>query len=266
MKWRWIVLVFTFVMLFSSCHINEELHKSCKVVKIVDQEGVNTFQYVDNDLITEAVLNSSKLKIKFFYDENNRISKTEYYDLTSDSLFEYSQYTWEDLNTIHAIIYANEDGTFKPVRKVTYLMNENNDPVKRTYYVMDENGAWKLDGYKKYFWYLGDIQRIEYYKKKENEEGYSNPKTLMYEYDDKQNPWRNVSVREVNENEDVFMPSANNPVKITEVFNTTGQKNISTLDYQYNPDDLPVSYTVTTIDFNGNETTHKVSEIEYNCQ
>ena len=260
-----ILVVIPFLFL-DSCHITDDVDLSCKVISMVAQDGTSTFGYLNNDLITSAVLPSENLEMKFYYDADNRVVKAEYYDLTKGAMFEYTEYSWVDLFNINAITYANADGTFQPVSKSTTVINDNNDPVKRSYYLKDQNGQWYYDRYREIIWDMGNIVRIEYFKKKDGEDSFYNKNTKLFEYDHKQNPWRNVSVREVNENEDIFISSANNPVKITFIRNLNGEKEVSDYTYRYNADNLPISYVKTTKLPDGSTTTFKVSEIKYNCQ
>jgi hypothetical protein len=229
------------------------------------QDGVINLDYYNN-LITAITIPSKNMQVKYLYDNNNKVNKSETYQIDNDSLIEVTIYNWKDLYTIESTTYIYNDGNYQSVLKTVFKINDNNDPIVRSYYKLTQNGDWYLYNYCKYIWDLGNIVRIEYFKLKENDSSFYNEKTKLYEYDNKVNIWRNISIKEVNENEDIFIPSANNPVKITTTINLTVEKEISVYNYKYNSDNLPVSFTKTTTKPDGSIENFTVSNIQYICE
>ncbi len=256
-------------MVSLSCNkLHETLKATCKVVKMVSQNGVSSFEYQDNDKLLSATNTVSGTKFTVTYDDVGRVSEMKYYVPSDNSLKGYTRYNWVDNNNINADTYiynANNEPFLDSKEK--YELNDNDDPVKQKSYEKDDNGNWFVKSYNELIWNKGNIVRIEtFYRDNETDE-FQNIKTHLYEFDTKTNPWRNMSVRAVVNDFTGFPVSANNPVKDIEIINTTGHSVTLEYNYQYNSNDYPIAYTRVKTNTETGETleTYKVSKIEYSC-
>ncbi len=263
--------VFLFAALFliaSGCNIIDEINSSCKVTKVVSNQGTTTYEYSTGGLLTNVESTELNMKIVIAYNSGGKVSKIEYYNSTGDSLLFYMDYNWINTQKIESGTYFKTySGEWWQVDKTVYELNGDGDPVKVSYYEKDMNDQWYVDHYKELIWDKGNIVRIEFFTLNESDGSFINDRTSLFAYDDNVNPWRGLSIKSVIVDDADILCTANNPLGITTTDNVNSSNSESvTFMYEYNSDKYPVSYTKTHHYDNGTpEETETVSSIEYDC-
>lgn len=252
-------------LLFSGCFLfdTNDVTTKCKVNKIVSSDNTAQFVFSDDGLLTE-INNTNTWNVRIEYDPIKRIKKVEYYNRNADTLDFYSAMGWINDLLVTVGSYEYQNGTWVMTSKTDYTLNNDGDIIKAEY--MEKlNSDWQVTSYTDYTITNGNTVKAETYVI--NNGTFEKQYTTTYEYDNKANALSDISLQSVSEITQYLWFGKNNPVKIETVDNQSGSMIYSaTFEYQYNSDDLPVSYTRNDVLASGNTQVYTVSSIEYTCE
>ncbi len=249
--------------LFENIDNNDDTTTMCRISKTVSSDGETTFDYSNDGLLTR-MNNTNTWDIGIFYNGNAQVSKVEYYNKDTDSLDFYLEYTWINNSKVEQRFFEKDgNGQWIEFSRTGYDLNGDGDVTKVSHYEQFNN-EYVVTGYEQYTIENGNVTKEETFVI--NSGTFEKHKTTTFQYDDKNNPYRNLSIKSISDINQYYWFTKNNPVKIVTTDDIVHNVVYSAdYQYQYNDDDFPVSYT--RIDsITGSTQTYTVSSMEYDCQ
>lgn len=250
-------------LLVAGCFLKSNVTTSCSVTKIVSSDNTAQFLYSSSGLLTN-INNSNTWNVTVGYNGTQKVAKLEFYNHGTDTLDFYSDFTEASNSQIEQASYEMQNGSWVQQSKTVFDLNSNGDIEKASYFEKLNNNFAKTS-YDDYTWENGNVTKAEDFVLSGG--NFEKRYTTTYQYDNKANALQNLSIKSVDVITAYYWYTKNNPVKMVTVDNKAGTQIYSaTFEYQYNSDNLPISYTRTDSLASGNTQVYTVSSITYSCK
>lgn len=236
-------------------HGNPEVG-NCLILEEISDFGTVYYNYDDDNRVSRITLSSKQYK-NIFYNSDNRISKTEYYE---DGKMEYySLFEWSGTILTEKVFGVSKSKSFEVSKLVKKF--DNNCRIQRINRYT-ENG---LISYFDFKWENGNIIKKELWDKNTD---FKLVAETVYEYDNMQNPKKEIYQSGLVNDYFAYLASQNNLHSLKHFDQNGDTIDMTTIEYRYGENNLPIWMKSTSEYYwwtDRNEPVLDSLTIEYNC-
>ena len=267
-----IIISTILVFLFAACTSNSKKADSKLYKKGATQiatiypnvQSIYELNYNNHNQITKITDTDVNIDLKYNYNKKGLIDKTTYYD--NGVLFKYKTYKWFTDSLLISGFEITENATIENQREICFY-NKSNEMIGVEQYEKDSVGEWhKIGSRYEFIWENGNMINIKCFIPSESiiqdslivdfetdKKGFGELDDLSnkinnirydlfyestYTYDDKNNPYNDISISRI-----IFPNqhniSTNNPISIEKKY-TGGDVINFTLEYEFNENNYPI--------------------------